>query len=379
MNIRTKLAVVAALLVAVPAFAQTKINDFLSVTGWTTASYTYTGTKGTTLTTGGVTLPSVNGSTDSVNVDDAFLSAILTPTKDVTGTFSLYYKPLTEGGVNAAGTEEVTLLDAYVAWTPTSTVTLTAGKFLSVLGYESFYAISDNMITLANQQFLAPIPGYREGAKIDYAPDKTTTMGVALVDSFYGTSAYEGDGHLERSDVGADGYIQYTGVNNLTLWFGAGYGSKGSSTAPTAYLPYTGFPQTHSVYVLDLWASYQIDKNSSVAAEEIYKDGGNVANVVNPLVPTDKGSNWLVYYQYNFTDKLSSWFCFSGEDVSGDTVVVGKTAVSYAGPRYWKASVSPAYAITANLSVKAQYSFTEYSNYIAKNASFVGAEVAFKF
>jgi hypothetical protein len=370
MNIRIKLAVAAALVAAVPAIAQIKINDNLSVTGWSVGSYQYSSLKGTTLTTGGATTTSKNSSFDSFNVDAALLGATITPTKDVTATFSMLYKPATEGGINGApggpgvavtpGTEEVTLLDAYIAYAATDQLTITAGKYLSVLGYESFYPISDNMITLANQQFLAPIPGYHEGVKLDYAPDKTITVGVGLADTLYGPNATEGDGHFEHSDFGTEGYIQYTGVNNLTLWFGAGYNSKG----PT---------QPHSIYVLDLWASYQIDKNSTVAVEEIYKDGGNVA--LNAFVPTDKGSNWLIYYQYNFTDKLSSWFGFSGEDVKG--VTVGK--VNFAGPRYWKASVSPEYAITANLYVKAQYSYIKYSSWIAKDGNFLGGEVGFKF
>jgi hypothetical protein len=380
MKIRMKLAAVAILAAAVPAFAQIKINDNLSVTGWTVGSYQYLDTKGTTLTTGGATFTSANSSIDSFNVDAAYLGATVTPTKTVTGTFSFYYKP--SGGTALAGDNagvtpsgsEVTLLDANVAWMPADTVTLTFGKYLSPLGYESFYPISDNMITLANQQFLAPIPGYHEGVKVDYAPDKTTTMGVGLVDSLYGTTPYEGTGRFERSDIGTEGYIQYTGVENLTLWAGFGYAAKVSSAANVT-TPFTGFPDSHSVWVLDFWASYQINKDMTVAAEEIYKDGGNVPNAGNAFIPSDKGSNWLAYFQYNFTDKLSSWFSFSGEDVSSATI----GGVNFAGPKYWKLSVAPAYAITPNLTVKAQYSYTKYTSYIAKDANFFGVQVGFKF
>src|SRR5580704_7340853 len=355
MNIRLKLATVAAFAAALPAFAQIKINDNLSVTGWTVGSYQYTGTEGVGATK--TTAATPNTSSDSFNVDATYLAATITPTKNVTGTVSLYYKPDSEGGINGVG-EEVTLLDANVAYAATDTLTVTAGKFLSPLGYESYYAISDNMISLANQQFLAPIPGYHEGVNLVYAPDKTTTVGIGLVDSLYGNNlaSTEGDGHLEHN-LGTEGYIQYTGVTNLTLWLGAGYDSKGGPQNPL-----------HDVYVVDLWASYQIDKTSSVAIEEIYKDGGDVAFGV---APTNKGSNWLVYYQYNFTDKLSAWACFSGEDTSSLGAV--------SGPRYWKLSLSPAYAITPNLSVKAQYSYTKYSSFSAKDANFIGGQVAFKF
>jgi hypothetical protein len=373
MTIRIKLTLAAALIAPVPAIAQIKINDSLSVTGWSVGSYQYNSAKGTTLTTGGAKITTVNSSSDSSNVDAALLSATITPTKNVTATFSLYYRPISEGGVNAAGTEEITLLDAYVTYAATDTLSVSAGRLVNPLGYEAFYADLDNMITLANQQFLAPIFAYDEGLSITCTPDKTTTVSLAVLDSAYGPTAFAGDGHLEHSDVGGDAYIQYTGVNNLTLFFGAGYNSKGSSTAVAS----DGFSAKHSKYILDLWASYQIDKNSSVVAEEIYKDGGNVGSAATyagttiPVIPTDKGSNWLLYYQYNFTDKLNSWFGFSGEDVSG----VGNLV----GPRYWKASVSPSYAVTTNLYIKAQFSYIKYGNYSASSGEFVGTQVGFKF
>jgi hypothetical protein len=368
MNIRMKLAVVAAFAAALPAFAQIKINDSLSVTGWSVASYQYTSTKGSA--------GNANASADSFNVDAALLGATITPTKEVTGTVSFYYKPATEGGINGLG-QEVTLLDAYVSYDCGNGLVLTAGKFLSYLGYESYYAISDNMITLANQQFLAPIPGYHEGVKADYTVDKTLLFGGALVDSEYSNNlaATEGDGHLEHN-FGAEIYGQYTGVENLTVWLGAGYDSKGSPSNP--YFE----AQSHNVYVFDLWATYQINKELSVAAEEIYKDGGKAPSAAAAAatgLPTEKGSDWLLYANYSFTDKLSAWAGFSGEDVSSATFGTGKTAVSVSGPRYWKASLSPAYALTANLTVKAQVSYTKYSDFTAKDAIFTGVQVGFKF
>ncbi|HXC02694.1 MAG TPA: porin [Opitutaceae bacterium] len=361
-----KLAVVAAFAAALPAFAQIKINDSLSVTGWSVGSYQYTSTKGTA--------GNANTSADSFNVDAALLGATITPTKEVTGTVSFYYRPATEGGIN--GTSEVTLLDAYVGYDCGNGLVVTAGKFLSYLGYESYYFISDNMITLANQQFLAPIPGYHEGVKADYTVDKTLVFGGAVVDSLNSNNAAatEGDGHLKHN-FGLEAYGQYTGVENLTLWLGAGYDSKGGPSNPY------GLVQSKDIYVLDIWASYQINKQLSVAAEEIYKDGGKAPNLASALagLPTEKGSNWLVYANYSFTDKLSTWAAFSGEDVSSATFGAGKAAVSVSGPKYWKASLSPAYALTANLTVKAQVSYTKYSSWTAKDAIFTGVQVGFKF
>jgi len=334
----------AALLLSLAASvsAQVKLNDVVTVNGWATASYQYTKWQ-----------PGTN--VDSFNVDAALLGAVITPAKGLTGNVSLYYRPSAEGGVSPGGSE-LTLLDAYLSYDAGGGVTVSVGKFLSYLGYESFYLINDNMITLANQQFLAPIPGYHEGIKLDYAPDKTTTVGVSLADSEFqkpGYAATAGDGELKHNG-GLEGYFQYTGVTNLTIWGGVGYQT---STKPGVDTSEVADPAGSAVTVWDLWVSYQIDKNSTLALEEIYKDGG----------AGNKGSNWLAYYQYNFTDKVSSWFSISGESVSDG------------GPSYVKYSISPTYAVNANFSVRAQYSYTDYSKFSADSANFIGAEVLFKF
>lgn len=343
MKHRLKLAGIAALAAAMPAFAQVKLNDVVSVTGWATGSYQYTS-------------PSPGASFDSFNLDAAYLEAIITPTKTMTANVSLYYRPTDEGGVNPSG-GELTLLDANVAWAGPNGITITGGKFVSYLGYESFYLNQDNMITLANQQFLAPIPGYHEGVKIDYSPDKTMTMGAALLDSLYPKPGYngtEGDGELKHNG-GAEGYFTYTGINNFVFWAGIGYDSKGNY-------------EVHDVYVYDVWATYQILKNLSVAAEEIYKDGGDVVNTWYDAagVTEDRGSNWLGYVNYNFTDKIGAWGCVSGEDVTD-------------GPSYVKYSVSPFYTVNNYLTLKAQYSYTKYRNYTWNDANFLGVQAVLHF
>ena len=283
----------------------------------------------------------------------------------MTGTVSLYYRPSAEGGVSPSGSE-ATLLDAYVSYDAGGGVTLTAGKFLSYLGYESFYLDSDNMITLANQQLLAPIPGYHEGVKLDYAPTKTDTLGFAITDSEYnkpGYAATEGDGGLKHQ-AGFEAYYQNTAITNLTIWLGGGYETPtkpgydtGGVTEEFAHNGVTVIQNAHSVAIGDIWASYVVDKNNdTVAAEEIYKDGGYL----------NKGSDWLLYYQQNFTSKISSWFCFSGEDVSG-------------GASYTKYSIAPNYAYNPSLSLRLQYSYTDYSSFALKKANYFGGEVIVKF
>jgi hypothetical protein len=342
----TTLAGSTALLLglATSAFADIKVNDSLTFNGWATGSYQYV-------------KPSPGTSADSFNVDAALLGAAITPTKGVTANVSVFYRPSSEGGVSPGGSE-ATLLDAYVTYDAGGGMSIKVGKYLSPLGYESFFSINDNMITAANQQLLAPIPGYHEGIEFDYTIDKTTTAGLGVVDSLYqkpGYNATEGDGEFKHNG-GVEGYVQYTGITDLTLWGGFGYASK---SQPGILTDGVVNPNGYAVAVGDVWASYQIDKSSTLVLEEIYKAGGR----------GNKGSNWLVYYQYMFSDKLSSWFCVSGEDVSNG------------GPSYVKYSISPTYALNANLSVRAQYSYTKYKNLASgiSDANFGGVQVLFKF
>jgi Putative beta-barrel porin-2, OmpL-like. bbp2 len=352
MKLRMPLAGLALLAASLPAFAQVKLNDTITVTGWATGSYQYT-------------KPSPGSSFDSLNLDAALLSATITPAKKVTAVVSVYYKPSAEGGVSPSGSE-ATLLDAYISYDAGDNVTLTAGKFLSYLGYESFYNISDNMISLANQAFLGPIPGYHEGFKLDWSPDKTDTMGFSITDSEYqkpGYAATEGDGEFKHNG-GFEAYYTNTAITNLTLWGGIGYETKTKPGVDTDGVQQQfnakGAPiaSAHDVVVGDVWASYTLDKaGDQIVAEEIIKSGGK----------GNKGSDWLVYYLYNLPNtKISSWFCVSGEDVSS-------------GPTYTKYSVSPTYTFNNSLSFRLQYSYTKYSKYTLKNANFAGAEILFKF
>lgn len=358
MKLRIPLVSALALAAALPSFAQIKINNSLTVTGWAVGSEQYT-------------QPKPGTSSDSTNINAAELQVTATPAAKTTVVASGYYVPSGLGGVSPSGSE-FTLLDAYVTYAASDTLNITAGKFLSYLGYESFYANQDNMITLANQAFLGPIPGYHTGVKLDFSPDKTDTMGVSLTDSEYqkpGYAATEGDGEFKHN-AGMEAYYTNTAITNLQVWMGVGYETKTKAGYDTdgvqlqpGFVGKTAVPDIQhgsAVGVYDIWATYTVDKaGDQVVAEEIYKDGG-FAN---------KGSNWLAYFLYNVPNtKISSWFAISGEDVSNG------------GPSYVKYSIAPRYTYNANLYVKLQYSYTKYHNDLPlKSANFLGAAVVFQF
>jgi hypothetical protein len=324
------------LALAATASAEVKINDNFSVSGYIEGSYQYMS-------------PKPGPSSDSFNIDSSQL-LFTASFKPVTGVVSLFYVP------NAV--HETTVLDAYATYDAGNGISVTGGKFLSYLGYESFFTVNNPEISFANGDFLAPIPGYHDGVKIDYS-DKEWGAGVALLDSVYSSFAgvvngvpysssfyLKGDGELKHN-AGFEGYVKYTGVENLTLWGGVAHDTKGK----------TILGQTHSVTTLDFWAQYQIDKATAVAAEYANKDGGT----------GNKGYNWLALVTYAVNDKLSLAGRVSGEKVSDG------------GPGFTKFTVAPGYAVTANLTVRAEFSYYDYTDYAKDTGTFYGVQAFFKF
>lgn len=320
----------AALLALVAtASAEIKLNDNFSVSGYISGSYQYTD-------------PKPGESSDKFNIDSSQL-LFTTNFKPVTGVVSLYYVPNTD--------QETSVLDAYVTYDAGEGITITGGKFLSYLGYESFFNVNNPEISFANGDFLAPIPGYHSGVKIDYST-KEYGVGAALVDSVYSPfSALKGDGELKHNG-GFEGYFTYKAVENLTLWAGIAYDTKG------------GF-EKHSVTTLDFWAQYQIDKKTMVAAEYAHKDGGIVDDGDGGIV-SNKGYNWLALVTYSFTDKVSTAFRISGEKLTE-------------GSSFTKFTIAPGIAITDKLTVRAEYSYYDYKDSGLDKANFIGVQAFFKF
>jgi hypothetical protein len=305
---------------AAPLSAEVKLNDNFSVSGYIEGSYQYNE-------------PKPGASFDSFNIDSSQL-LFTTSFKPVTAVVSLFYVPNT--------VHETTVLDAYVTYDAGNGVSITGGKFLSYLGYESFFTVNNPEISFANGDFLGPIPGYHEGVRIDYT-DKDISAGAALLDSVYSGPYYlKGDGELDHN-AGVEGYISYKGIKDVTLWGGFAYDSKGSF-------------ETHEILTLDFWAQYQLDKKTAMAAEFVQKDGGT----------GNKGYNWLGLVTYAFTDKLSSAFRISGEHLNN-------------GPEFLKYTVAPGVAVTDKLTVRAEVSYYDYTHAARKNNKFVGIQAFFKF
>lgn len=330
------------LTLAATAFADVKLNDNFSISGYAAGSYEYSKWKGYSATDS-----LFNGAKGTPSAD-AVKAALIASFKPVTAVVSLYYIPNLPSSVG----DEATILDAYVAYDVGNGVTVTGGKFLSWMGYEAFDTVNMAQITYGAPTvgYLGSIPAYHSGLKIEYG-DKEQATGFAVVDSVYSPYSFSrGDGELKRN-AGFEAYYTYKAVPDLTLWAGAIYDSKG------------GF-QANNVWMLDVWAQYQLNKDVAIAAEVTQKSGGQML----------KGYDWLLYLNYASTEKISTVFRISGEQLSSDTK---RAALAVGRSNYIQYTIGPSMKVTDHLVVRAEVSFYDYKDTADK--TFFGVQGVFKF
>ncbi len=331
----------SALAIAATASADIKINDNFTISGYAAGSYEYTKWKGSE---GSDSL--FNGAKGTPSAD-AVKTQLTANYKPVTGVVSFYYIPNLPPAVG----DEVTVLDAYVTYDVGNGVTVTGGKFLSWMGYEAFDTPNMAQITYGAPTVgsLAAIPGYHSGLKIEYGTAEQGA-GFAIVDSVYSPYNFaKGDGEL-KNNAGFEAYYTYKAIPNLTLWGGIVYDTEGNF-------------QSHSVWMLDLWAQYTVSKEITVAAEFANKDGGDAS----------KGWDWLLYLNYTTNEKFNTVFRISGEQLSS------ATKDFYEGSRsnYIQYTVGPSMKLTDNLVVRAEASFYDYKD--SADKTFFGVQGIFKF
>jgi len=302
----SSLAAASLLTLAGSAFAEVKLNDNFSVAGYIEGSYQYSD-------------PKPGASTDKFDIDTSLLlvKADFSPVKAV---MSFYYNP------NA--TNQLIVLDAYGTYDAGNGVSVTGGKFLSYLGYDSFFTINNAFVSYGMVGIgpLTTYPAYHDGVRVDYS-DKEWSSGVALLDSVNSPYYLHGDGELKHN-AGFEAYTKYTGVANLTVFAGFAYDTKGNF-------------EPHSLALYNLWAQYQIAPETAFAAEVFQTEGGKGA----------RGTSWLA----QVTQKIDDKFSVAGR-ISGQTIRDG-------GPRTTKYSVAPSYAVTDHLTVRAEFSYFDYDRY----------------
>lgn len=317
----------AALVTATTAGLQAdvKINDIFSVSGYAVAAGTMTdpdkGKENYTLADSGAS-----------NLDSAKF-AIMGKKDALSGKASLFYIPQTGTSTGDAG-----ILDAYLTYTA-GDVSVTAGKYLSYLGYEAFDPINMTQLTYATTIFA--VPAYHTGAKIDYT-GKGYSLGFSATDSLFpGTGFFQGDGEVS-DDIGYEAIATFTGIEKLTVFLGLGY--ENTDGAPDA------------TTLVDLWASYALSDTVTIAGEYDYAD--NAAQAA------------LAFVQYKFSDKVSAIARVSVIDIEG-----GDSGSYF--------TVAPTYTFDANWSLRAEVSYADSAEggftSVGDKGFFYGVQGVFKF
>jgi hypothetical protein len=293
-------------------------SDWLKVSGYAAASYTYSdlenGDSDDTLFNAGTPL-------------DAVKLGLEATQGDFSAYASLFYSPNSDANAFAGGTE-AGILDAYVSYT-TGDFKITGGKYLSYLGYEAFDTVNMTQLTYANST-TGGVPAYHTGIKADFSTD-IWGAGFSISDSIRGPSFWEGDGDWGNG-LGYEGYVSYKGIQKLTLWAGFAYDDSDNSPDFSSY---------------DFWASYDITDKLTVAGEIIYS--------YNTLSGANSAVGGLAFLKYAFTDKFSTVLRFGIDEVES-------TGPAVTAPDNYKYTISPTYVFNEHFLLRGEVSYTDTVN-----------------
>ena len=298
-----------------PAPAPISTPDWLKVSGYAAASYTYTDVQ--------------HGDSDESLFDagtplDAVKLGLEATQGDFSGYASLFYSPNTDANYFAGGSE-AGILDAYVSYTA-GAFKITGGKYLSYLGYEAFDTVNMTQLTYANST-TGGVPAYHTGIKVDYSTD-AWGAGFNISDSIRGPSFWEGDADWGNG-LGYEGYVVYKGIEKLTLWAGFAYDDTEDTADFSSY---------------DFWASYDLTDKLTIAGEVIYAD--------NTLSGANSAVGGLAFLKYSFTDKFSTVLRFGIDEVES-------TGPTVTAPDNYKYTISPTYAFNEHFLVRGEVSYTD--------------------
>jgi hypothetical protein len=303
MKSRLQLAGLSAVITATGLQASVKINENLSLDGYVIGSGVVT--EGSTAKNG----PEFGKSGGAY---DAAYVALAGTYKDLSGKVSLYSFNPFDG---AQTSDNVGVLDAYATYS-FGALSVTGGKYLGYLGYESFHSPNNAFISFGMSDYRS---SFDTGAKVDYSGESFST-GVSVRDSQIvgGPGFFEGDGEFS-DDVGYEAFFMFTGIEKLTVFVGAGFEDVDGGD---------------QVLTTNAWASYTLTEKLSVAAEYAATEDSTK-------------SSGLLQATYAFTEKFS----LSGRATARDGDDATSDGVGY--------GVASTYTITPNFSIKGEVTATD--------------------
>ena len=337
------------------ARADVDINDNVTLSGYAAASFKYEKAQ--------------TSSKSTLDLDAAKL-----------GVF-LKYAPFSGkiSGFTDAGAHKIYLLDAFGTYAINQQYSVTAGRFLSYIGYTPFDVPDQAFISssvpnvmrdpdngISDMNFTGA-PAYHDGARVDFKQGNWNA-GFAVVDSLYSlpNKPYRGDGSI-RDGVAFEAkarYITDKWTANLSLGYEAT--KQGSERDPDTNVPLRN-PGAPQIYIADLWGQWTPTKDTTVGGEVFYRrDQINKDSAYSGL----SQNIWFVLVQarqqVDENYAFGARFSFGGERIGN----------------YWRVTILPlSYTVSKNMEMRFEFSYTKYSDRIRtpSNDGFVGAQAIIKF
>ncbi|MBT5378151.1 MAG: porin [Opitutae bacterium] len=306
-------AVLALMLGAVTAYSQVELTDNLAISGFVDAAYT----------------SSDDGTTDTEKLDlEGAEVDLLFNLDTVSGEVHLQ----TDGGT-------LELEQAFVTYDLGNGLAVTAGRYLSLLGFEADETVTRYTRSRA-YDLTSVIPLYNEGVKLEAVSDKGW-LAVSLQNEVW--SGF-GPGNINGDAIGLEVQAGFTGQQGLTAVIGyAGQDTEGSANP--------------NGEIYNIWVSYE--SGPLILAAE-YNDFANAGE-------KDKtGDSVMVLGRYAINENSSITGRYSEENLDDGR-----------GAEKW--SVAPQYSFTDNLAGRIEYSRTDYVGTGVDEVDFFALEAMFTF
>ncbi|MBT4223192.1 MAG: porin [Opitutae bacterium] len=306
-------AVLALMLGAATAYSQVELTDNLAISGFVDAAYT----------------SSDDGTTDTEKLDlEGAEVDLLFNLDTVSGEVHLQ----TDGGT-------LELEQAFVTYDLGNGLAVTAGRYLSLLGFEADETVTRYTRSRA-YDLTSVIPLYNEGVKLEAVSDKGW-LAVSLQNEVW--SGF-GPGNINGDAIGLEVQAGFTGQQGLTAVIGyAGQDTEGSANP--------------NGEIYNIWVSYE--SGPLILAAE-YNDFANAGE-------KDKtGDSVMVLGRYAINENSSITGRYSEENLDDGR-----------GAEKW--SVAPQYSFTDNLAGRIEYSRTDYVGTGVDEVDFFALEAMFTF
>jgi len=258
MNKLLSVTAAGALLSTSALHGQIEINENLSVTGFLDMSLFHADDD--------------SGDSTSFDLDQMELDFLFS-FDEITGQVDIDYQ---RGDAN-----EIDLEQAFITYDFGEGTSITAGKFLSYMGWETAEPTGLYQYSYA---YGTTIPGYHNGVTIDFSED-WGSLGLALVDS-----VYDDDGSINNSaddyDMGIETKIVLTPADGLTFFLGYAIDSANAGLEDRE--------------LINFWTSYEVGASTFAFEYNDYSD------------TWDEIDQWLLMYSVGvgdagtFTARISS-------------------------------------------------------------------------